>query len=96
MAQYPEIQAKARDEVDKVVGVGRLPTLSDQDQLPYVNAIISEIFRYCHIGPLGVSRQLRVDEDCTGYLMPKGSILIPNVQYVCLVLHDVLKALNAL
>lgn len=37
---YPEIQAKAHAELDKIVGRDRLPTLEDEKDLPYIHAII--------------------------------------------------------
>jgi cytochrome P450 len=36
MLVYPEVQAKAQAEVDRVVGPGRLPDFSDQKDMPYV------------------------------------------------------------
>lgn len=47
---YPEIQAKAHAELDRVVGRNRLPTVDDEKDLPYIHAIIKvSIFRvvYC-------------------------------------------------
>jgi hypothetical protein len=37
---YPDIQAKAHAELDRVVGRGRLPTVQDEKDLPYIHAII--------------------------------------------------------
>lgn len=37
---YPEIQAKAHAELDRVVGRDRLPTVEDEKRLPYIHAII--------------------------------------------------------
>jgi hypothetical protein len=37
---YPEIQAKAHAELDRVVGRNRLPTIDDEKDLPYIHAII--------------------------------------------------------
>lgn len=37
---YPEIQAKAHAELDRVVGRDRLPTLEDKKNLPYIHPII--------------------------------------------------------
>lgn len=35
MLQHPEILAKAREEIDRVVGTERLPTFKDREYLPY-------------------------------------------------------------
>lgn len=44
---YPQIQAKAHRELDRVVGRERLPDIHDEKSLPYVRAIIKEVER-CH------------------------------------------------
>ena len=55
MTLYPEIQQKAQIEIDRVVGLGRLPTFDDWDNLPYVNALCKEVLRWHPVGPLGES-----------------------------------------
>lgn len=45
-ALNPQVQAKARAEIDRVCGVDRAPTFSDFEQLPYVNAIVKEGMRW--------------------------------------------------
>ena len=42
----PDKQRRAQEEIDAVVGTDRLPNLSDMDDLPYVQAICTEVFRY--------------------------------------------------
>ena len=42
MVCYPEVQAKARAELDAVVGPNRLPSFEDRDSLPYITAIAKE------------------------------------------------------
>ena len=43
---YPEIQAKAHAELDRVVGRDRLPMIEDEQDLPYVRAIIKVSLKY--------------------------------------------------
>jgi hypothetical protein len=43
MVAYPEAQKKAHEELDRVVGEDRMPTLEDLGQMPYIRAIISEV-----------------------------------------------------
>lgn len=52
-AKYPHVQARAQAEMDKVVGPNRLPTFSDREALPYLDALCKELFRYLPIVPLG-------------------------------------------
>lgn len=53
MTLYPDVQAKAQEEVDRVTGSIRLPTFSDRANMPYVNALVKEILRWNPAVPLG-------------------------------------------
>lgn len=44
---YPEIQKKAQDELDRVVGRDRLPTIEDEKNLPYCHV---SIIKYIYWG----------------------------------------------
>ncbi|KAH6965879.1 cytochrome P450 [Fusarium venenatum] len=49
MVLHPEIQKKAQDELDAVIGPGKLPEFSDRSYLPYIEHIVQEIYRYTPI-----------------------------------------------
>ena len=51
MTLYPEALAKAQREVDSVIGTDseRLPVLEDRKDLPYVECIVKELYRYDYI-----------------------------------------------
>jgi hypothetical protein len=53
MVLYPEVQRKAQEEIDSVVGKDRLPDFGDQPLLPYVNAILEEALCWHPVVPLG-------------------------------------------
>lgn len=40
---FPEAQRKAQEEIDRVVGLDRLPGLDDFSNLPYIQAVIQEV-----------------------------------------------------
>ena len=44
MLAYPETQGRAYAELDAVVGRTRLPTFADSPHLPYIHAIVKELF----------------------------------------------------
>jgi cytochrome P450 len=46
MVCHPEIQEKAQEELDRVVGQGQLPDFSDEASLPYIRALVKETLRY--------------------------------------------------
>ena len=48
MVCYPEVQKEAQAELDKVLN-GRLPEHSDFASLPYLSAVVKEIYRYAAV-----------------------------------------------
>ena len=52
MACYPEVLKRAQEELDRVVGQDRLPSLSDRANLPYIEALVKETFRWENVVPL--------------------------------------------
>lgn len=53
MIRNPEVQRRAQEELDRVVGPDRLPTFSDREALPYLEAVIREAYRILPVAPLG-------------------------------------------
>ncbi len=46
MALHPDKQTKAQEELDRVIGSGiRLPEYQDEQNLPYLNALLKEVMR---------------------------------------------------
>lgn len=72
----PHVQQTAREELDFVVGPGRMPEMTDLPALPYIRAIVSESLRWMPALPLGVSHRVMVDDEYNGYFIPGGSTVI--------------------
>ncbi len=53
MVLYPEAQQKAQEEIDAVLGTGRLPDFDDEASLPYLSALCQEVLRWHPVAPLG-------------------------------------------
>lgn len=53
MLLFPDAQRKAQSEIDEVIGPDRMPTFTDRDNLPYVNALLKEVNRWHTALPLG-------------------------------------------
>jgi cytochrome P450 len=73
MITHPEVQKRAQEEIDCVVGTTRLPDLSDRHQLPYIDAIYRELLRYNPPAFLGLPHTLTVDDVYEGFFLPKGA-----------------------
>jgi cytochrome P450 len=78
----PHVQARAQDEVDRVVGKSRLPSIGDKDDLPYVNAVLKEVLRWAPAAPLAISHRLTQDDTYAGFYIPRGTTIIPNIWFV--------------
>ncbi|KAK5174015.1 uncharacterized protein LTR77_001095 [Saxophila tyrrhenica] len=81
MVVNPEVQVKAREEIDRVVGSHKLPTFADRPRLPYIDAVVKECLRWHPIAPMGVPHVTTQDDVYQDYLIPKGGLLIPNIWY---------------
>ncbi|RPD64516.1 cytochrome P450 98A3 [Lentinus tigrinus ALCF2SS1-7] len=78
MALHPEVQKKAQEELDAVVGTGRLPDFSDRPSLPYINAIVKELLRWHIVTPISVPHRAVADDEYKGYHIPKGAVIFAN------------------
>jgi cytochrome P450 len=79
MSMFPDVQRKAQEEIDRVVGTSRLPTAGDRESLPYVNAVVEEAQRWHPIAPTGLPHAADEDDTINGVMIPKGAILIPSI-----------------
>lgn len=79
MLVWPEVQRKAQEELDRVVGPDRLPEIEDYPNLPYIRCCIKETLRWMPTVSLGVPHCVIKDDTYMGYSIPKGSTIIPNV-----------------
>ncbi|KAG9015660.1 hypothetical protein FRB90_004580 [Tulasnella sp. 427] len=78
MSLFPAVQKRAQAEIDKVVGSSRFPTFEDQPNLPYVQAVMLETFRWCPTASFGLPHVSREDEVYNGYFIPKGTTVVAN------------------
>lgn len=79
MIKYPDVQRKAQEEIDAVVGTGRVPTYGDRENLPYVDAIVKEALRWWPIAPMGFPHTTDADIEYNDHHIPKGAYLLPAV-----------------
>jgi cytochrome P450 len=79
MTAHPEIQKRAQDELDAVVGRSRTPTFADAPSLPYIQALVKESLRWRPILPFGVPRNTNQDDWYEGMFIPKGTLCLVNL-----------------
>ncbi|KAI0776600.1 cytochrome P450 [Trametes elegans] len=82
MVLHPAVYKKAQAEIDRVVGGDRLPDFEDQESLPYLDAVLKEVFRWNAPVPLGVPHGAQSDDVYRGYDIPSGAMVIPNIWWM--------------
>lgn len=55
MLRNPDVKKRVQDELDNIIGRGRLPTIEDMSKLPYTETTILETLRMSSIVPLATT-----------------------------------------
>jgi cytochrome P450 len=77
---FPEAQRKAQEEIDRVIGRDRSPTLDDEPNLPYCAAMLKETFRWRSVTILGGLPHAPIkDDEYRGYHFPAGINITGNL-----------------
>ena len=87
MILSPDVQRTAQEEIDRICP-DRLVTFLDRRNLPYTESVLMEVTRYHPIAPQSLPRRLEEEDVFEGHRIPKGSIIIPNIWWVCIGLHS--------
>ncbi|TFK73152.1 cytochrome P450 [Pluteus cervinus] len=78
MVLHPEVQQTAQKAILEAVGHNRLPEFEDIQSIPYLQALVREVFRWQPVVPMAVPRTTTADDHYGGYFIPKGSTIIAN------------------
>ncbi|KAI1372317.1 cytochrome P450 [Hypoxylon crocopeplum] len=74
----PAVFLKARAEIDRVVGMDRLPTLDDRPNLRYIDHLVEETSRWRPLSPIGIPHRSLNDDIYNGMFIPKGTLVYYN------------------
>jgi cytochrome P450 len=77
MTLFPEVQKKAQEELDTVLG-SRLPISADRENLPYIWAVVQETHRWHPVAPMALPHVATKEDVVRGYRIPQGAMLLPN------------------
>src|ERR1044072_1172341 len=74
----PNVMAKAKKELEEVIGKGKAVEESDIGRLPYLQAVIKESLRKHPPAPVLLPRRAKQDVEIGGYTIPKGAQILIN------------------
>ncbi|XP_072475650.1 vitamin D 25-hydroxylase isoform X3 [Notamacropus eugenii] len=69
-------------EIDLIVGPNRMPSLEDKSQMPFTEAVLHEVLRFCNVVPMGIFHATSQDTVVRGYSVPRGTTVITNLYSV--------------
>jgi len=72
----PDVQKKAQEEIDRVIGRHRYPTLADRPNMPYMEALVLESIRHFMARTFGVPHRALKDAYIGKHFIPKGTMLL--------------------
>ncbi|XP_003129312.1 cytochrome P450 2U1 isoform X1 [Sus scrofa] len=79
MSLNPDVQEKVHEEIERVIGADRAPSLTDKAQMPYTEATLMEVQRLSVVVPLSIPHMTSEKTVLQGYTIPKGTIILPNL-----------------
>ncbi|XP_078698204.1 cytochrome P450 2J1-like [Branchiostoma floridae x Branchiostoma belcheri] len=85
MLRHPDVQEKVQQEISSTIGQDVTPSVSHRSQLPYTEAVITEVMRINPIAPIGAPHSTSNATTLFEYDVPKNSLVFTNLWAV---LHD--------
>ncbi|CAD7088544.1 unnamed protein product [Hermetia illucens] len=76
LTRNKDIQVRMQQELDAVIGRGRLPLWEDKDRLPYCESVIYESLRFFAGSSFGIPHRALRDTQLAGYNIPKDTMVI--------------------
>ncbi|XP_004701113.1 cytochrome P450 2C14-like [Echinops telfairi] len=71
LMKHPEVAAKVQEEIDRVVGRHKRPSMQDRGRMPYTNAVLHEMQRIVDIVPMNLPHAVNHGIQFRNYFIPK-------------------------
>ncbi|KAM0055360.1 putative geraniol 8-hydroxylase [Helianthus debilis subsp. tardiflorus] len=78
LLRNPHMMAKAKEELEKVIGKGSIVKEDDILRLPYLSCIVKEVLRLHPPAPLLLPRKVVKEVQLSGYTIPAGTQVFVN------------------
>jgi hypothetical protein len=86
---FPDSKRRAQVEIDAFTErLDRLPNTNEKDQFPYLCALISEVYRWAVVAPMGIPHMITEDVMYEGHIIPKNVTILINAWSVKLLYFD--------
>ena len=82
MINFPKVQQRVQEELDREVGRDKLPSLGAKGALHYTEAVIHEVHRHATIAPLAVHHFPLHETEYAGYSFTRRDMIIPSIYEV--------------
>ncbi|KAA1470700.1 cytochrome P450 [Dentipellis sp. KUC8613] len=82
MVRTPSVQRAAHAELDAVLPRGTVPSLDDRARLPYLEALVKEVYRWACPLSIAIPHTVIQDDTYDGYFIPKGTSIIANLHAI--------------
>uniref|UniRef100_A0A4X2M6Y9 Cytochrome P450 family 2 subfamily J member 2 n=1 Tax=Vombatus ursinus TaxID=29139 RepID=A0A4X2M6Y9_VOMUR len=82
MIHHRDVQEKVQKELDAVVAPSEVISFEDRKRLPYTNAVLHEVQRFCSVISMGAVRNCVTATTVQGFPIHKGTIILPNLASV--------------
>ncbi|GMS92462.1 hypothetical protein PENTCL1PPCAC_14637, partial [Pristionchus entomophagus] len=82
VAANQDKQDKIREEILRVVGHSRLPSMADKRDMPYTMAAVHEVQRRANILMMNVARKTVVDTEVMGHKIPAGTFVNGDIHQI--------------
>lgn len=79
LIKYPDIQQQLHDELDRVIGRERLPTLQDIPSLPLLQATVYELLRVTSTAATAIPHSTTADVNVREFIIPKDTLVFINL-----------------
>ena len=82
MIRHPDVQDKVSTEISQVTGYKDEVTMEDRSSLPYTEATVNEVWRYCNVLPISPPRKTSSAITIGDYKIPESTLIYSNTYTV--------------
>lgn len=79
LLRNPQTMAKAKEELEQIIGKGKIVQETDIMKLPYLQCIVKETLRIHPPAPFLIPRKIENEVKLNGYSVPRGTQVLVNV-----------------